>query len=152
VKVTIARACKNVEPIKSLSGMQYSGYRVSKTPVWDFRGVAGLDLTTLSGAVRGVIYQLNEIQISQGMERHFVFGMVEKLQPSGEFTGLVTEKDWSLLDELQAARKDRWVIKPLFWIAVWIAPLIGFGLATVIVVELGRWIIRGFRPSAEDRP
>ena len=152
VKVTIVRARKNVKPARSLSGLEYSHYRIFHTPAWDFRGMDALNLETLSDSVRGIIYQLNEIQISEGMERHFLFGMVEKFQPSGEFTGMVTEKDLSLLDDLRTAQKNRWILKPLFWVAAWIVPLLGLGLATVIVVELCRWIVRGFRRSAQSNP
>jgi hypothetical protein len=65
---------------------------------------------------------------------------------------LVTEKDLSLLDDLKTAQKNRWILKPLFWVAAWIVPLLGLGLATVIAVELSRWIVRGFRPSAQNKP
>ncbi len=152
VKVTMVRAGKNVEPARSLSGLEYSDRYISDTPVWDFRGVRGLGLEALSHMVRGITYQFNEIQISEGMERHFAFGMVEKFKPSGEFTGLVTEEDLSLLDDLRTALKNRRMLKPLFWVAAWIVPLLGVWLATLIAVQLCRWIARGFRPTAQNKP
>lgn len=148
VKVTLVRTCKDVEPARSLSGMQYSDYRRFHTPAWDFRGVDGLDLETLASCVQGIICQLNEIQISEGIERHFALGSVEKFRPSGEFTGLLTEKDLALVDDLWAAQKNRWVLKPLFWIAAWLVPIFASLLATVLAVELVRWIIRGFRQNS----
>lgn len=170
VKVTIVRTCKNIEPIKSLSGMQHSGRYISETPVWDFRGVDNLNLEEMSDFVRGIIHQLDKIQFSEGMEhdflaekldkiqitegtkRNYASGMVEKFKPSGEFTGLKTENDLALLDDLGTAHKNRWILKPLFWVASWIAPLLGLGLATLMLVELCRWIVRGFQPSAQSNP
>lgn len=147
VQATIARAHKNVEPAESLTGLKNSGRYINETPAWDFRGVRYLYLEGLVQHVRGTIYQFNEIQISRGMERHFIFGMVEGLKPSGEFTGLITEKDLSLLDDLRVALNDRWKLKPLFWVAAWFVPLMTLWFVTIVVVELCRWITRGFQPG-----
>ncbi len=152
VKDTLVDACKSIEPVKSLSSMEYSDYRISHTPVWDFRGVGGLDLKTLSDYVRGIIHQLHEIQIFDEHGYNPLPGMVGGYTFTGEFTGLVTEKDLSLLDDLRTAQKNRWILKPLFWVVAWIVPLLSLGLATLIVVELCRWIVRGFRPTAQTKP
>ena len=142
VKDTLVEVCNSshIESAKSLSGIEYSHRWISETPVWDFRGVDGPNLETLSDGVRRLIHQLNEIQIFDGREYQF----------TGTFTGLVTENDLSLLDDLRNAQKNRWMLKPLFWFAAWIVPLLGLGLATLIMVELFGWIGRGFRPSAHS--
>ena len=140
VNDTLAEVCdsSHIEGIKSLCNLNY----VHQPPLWDFRGVSYLDLDTLSFYVQRVIHQLNEIQIYEDGEYRF----------TGKYTGLVTENDLSLLDDLKTAQKNRWILKPLFWFAAWIVPLLGLGLATVIVIEICRWIVRGFRPSAQSNP
>ena len=142
VKDTIIMTCKNVESARSTEGMQYSDHRISDTSMWDFRGVDGFNLEELSDDVQRLIHQLNEIQIFDGVIYNF----------TGKFTGLVTENDLSLLDDLRTAQKNRSILKPLFWVAAWIIPLLGLGLATLIAVELCRWIVHGFQPSAQSNP
>lgn len=140
VNDTLAQTCdsSHIEGIKSLCNINY----IHQPPLWDFRGVSYLDLDTLSFYVQRVIHQLNEIQIYEDGEYRF----------TGKYTGLVTENDLFLLDDLRTAQKNRWILKPLFWVTAWIIPLLGLWLATLIVVELCRWIARGFRPSAQSNP
>jgi hypothetical protein len=147
VKEAIARAIENVEAARSLSGMDHSFQRYSRinTPMWDFRGMVGLNLENLKGAVQGTVFWINEIQTLDGMESHFAVGMVKKFKPSGEFTGLVTEDDFALFYDLQKAQKARWFLKPLFWVTAWLFPLLGLLITGVAGVELVRWIGRGFR-------
>lgn len=152
VKGTLVWTRKNIESLKQLFGTEYSLRYIFKTPAWDFRGVDRLDLETLSDNVRGIIHQLHEIQIFDEHGFNPFPGMVGGYTFTGEFTGLVTENDLSLLDDLKTAKKNRWIMKPLFWVAAWIVPLLSLGLATLMVVELCRWIVRGFRPSAQSNP
>ncbi len=147
VKEAIARAIENAEAARSLSGMDHSFQRYSRinTPMWDFRGMVGLNLENLKGAVQGTVFWINEIQTFEGMEKHFALGMVKKFKPSGEFTGLVTDEDFALFYDLQKLQKARWFLKPLFWVTAWLVPLLGVMITGVAGVELVRWISRGFR-------
>ena len=140
VKDTLVMFSKSIESARSTDGMQYSDHYISETPMWDFRGVDGFNLDILSDDVQRLIHQLNEIEIYEGGGYRF----------TGKYTGLVTENDLSLLDDLRNAQKSRWILKPLFWVAAWIVPLLGLGVATLVLVELCRWIVRGFRPSAQS--
>jgi hypothetical protein len=142
VKDTLVMFSKSIESARSTDGMQHSDHYISETPMWDFRGVDGFNLDILSDDVQRLIHQLNEIEIYEGGEYRF----------TGKYTGLVTENDLSLLDDLRNAQKSRWILKPLFWVAAWIVPLLGLGVATLVLVELCRWIVCGFRPSAQSNP
>jgi hypothetical protein len=147
VRDTMIMTCKNVEFARSLSGMEHPDRYISDMPPWDFRGIYGIDSGSLFDEVRRLIHQLHEIQVENGWEKNPVFGTQIKYDFTGTFTGLVTEKDLSLLDDLSNARKSREIMKPLFWFAPWIVPLLGLCLVTVIMAELFKWIVRGFRPA-----
>lgn len=149
VKEAIVRASENAEEARSDTNDRR--YRNLNTPVWDFRGWRGMSLEDLKGDVRGTVFWLNEIQTLEGMEKHVVFGMVKKYTPSGEFTGLMTEEDYALFFNLQKSQKNRWFLKPLFWMAAWLVPLLGMMVAGVVGVELVRWISRGFRNAGSAR-
>ena len=148
VKDTLIMIGKELDAVRSLSGMKQPDRYINDMPFWDFRGIYGIDSGSLFNEVRILVHQLREIQVENGWEKSAVFGTQIKYEFTGIFTGLVTEKDLSLLYDLSDAEKSRRIMKPLFWFAAWIVPLFGLCLATVIMAELFRWIIRGFRPAA----
>ena len=108
--------------------------------MWDFRGIQHLNLERQRDAVLGTVTRLRTfwIQSTSG-------GWDENTY---EPIGLVTEEDYALLDDLWKAQKERRFLKPLFWVTAWLVPLLALLVAGVAVVELLRWIGRGFRRDA----
>lgn len=154
VKAAIVLASESAKDWSS--GSMNDRYRTflnrTDTPAWDFRGVGGIDLGNLARAVGDAVFWLNEIQtFPGGMDRRYAYGMLNKFTPSGEFTGLVTEEDFALQADLWKAQHDRRFLKPLFWVAAWLVPLLGMAVAGVAGVELVRWITRGFRQTGSAR-
>lgn len=162
IREQIARAVKFVEAGNQLWRDQHSEYLKKwkeEGPVdrwWDFRGVEASDYEDAVSQLSGTLYRLEQITREERLEIFYFRGQLritgmplDSGAPASplpvKYTGLTTGSDYELLEQMKGLARNRLWVKPLFWLSVWVFPMLAAICAGIVFTELMRWIGRGFQ-------